>query len=101
MQSNYGSILGVYGERPKIIVKKLLEKNAVHLLGSDVHRKNSIYPKVPEAITEIKKIVGSTKLYELTTLNPKKILANKKIEIENCEKLELSIKEKVQLNMKK
>ena len=31
-QSNYGSILGNYGEKAKILVKKLLEANMVHFL---------------------------------------------------------------------
>lgn len=46
MQSNYGSIIGQYGEKAMIIAKKLLENNMVHFLGSDVHRKDTIYSRI-------------------------------------------------------
>lgn len=101
MQLNYGSILGLYGTRAQIIARKLLENNMVHFLGSDVHKQNSIYPKVPEAIKEIKKIIGQEKTYELTTLNAKNVLKNKTIEIETVKEIQLSMKEKLGMKMKK
>ena len=56
IQSNYGSILGMYGEKTKFILKKMLENNLVHFLGSDVHRQNSIYPQIPQALVELQEI---------------------------------------------
>ena len=50
MQSNYGSILGQYGQKAQFILEKLLENNMVHFLGSDVHRPNTIYKRIPEAL---------------------------------------------------
>ena len=50
MQANYGSILGQYGEKTEIIVRKFLENNMIHFLGSDVHRQNSIYKRIPKAL---------------------------------------------------
>lgn len=38
MQANYGSIIGQYGEKAQVIVKKFFENNMIHMLGSDVHR---------------------------------------------------------------
>lgn len=101
MQANYGSILGIYGEKPKMIVRKFLENNMIHFLGTDVHRQNTIYPKVPEALVEIKQIVGEEKLKEITTINPKLALQNKKIEIDTPQKVELTFKEKIIMNFKK
>lgn len=101
MQANYGSILGIYGEKPQMIVKKFLESNMIHFLGTDVHRQNTIYPKVPEALVEIKQIVGEEKLKEITTINPKLALQNKKIEIDTPQKVELTFKEKIIMNFKK
>ena len=101
MQANYGSILGIYGEKPQMIVKKFLESNMIHFLGTDVHRQNTIYPKVPEALVEIKQIVGEEKLKELTTINPRLVLHNKKIDIETPRKVELTLKEKIIMNFKK
>lgn len=74
IQSNYGSILGMYGKEAKKTIKYLLKHNLVHFLGSDVHRSNSIYPKVTIAINKIEKIIGKEKLYMLTTKNAEDIL---------------------------
>ena len=101
MQANYGSILGRYGEKAALIVQKLLENNMIHFLGSDVHKTNTIYPQVPEALRIIKIIVGEDKLRELTEINPKLVLQNKAIEIDEPKNFKLSLKEKVMVNLKK
>lgn len=101
MQVNYASIIGYYGERAQIIVKKMLENNMVHLLGSDVHSPNTIYPKIPEILSNIKEIIGDKKLEKLTTINPNLILKNKRIEIEEPNNIELTLKEKLMLKLKR
>lgn len=84
MQCNYGSIIGIYGKEPKETIKKLLEHHMVHFLGSDTHRPNTIYPRIPQAIEEINKIVGEEEQKLLTTVHPEAIIQNQKIEeIEN------------------
>ena len=101
MQANFGSILGIYGEKAQMIVRKFFESNMIHFLGTDVHRQNSIYPKVPEALVEITKIIGDEKVRELTKINPRLVLHNKKIEIDTPQKVELTLKEKIIMNFKK
>ena len=101
MQANYGSILGQYGEKAEFIVRKFFENNMIHFLGSDVHRQNSIYPKIPFALEKIKHIIGERKLEELTTINPELALANKKIEIEEPTEVTLTFKEKLLMMLKK
>lgn len=101
MQANYGSILGQYGERAQMMVEKFLENNSIHFLGSDVHRKNTIYPKIPYAINRIGEIVGTDKLEELTEINPQLALANKRIEIDEPYEVTLTFKEKLRMLMKK
>ena len=101
MQANYGSILGRYGEKAALIVQKLLENNMIHFLGSDVHKTNTIYPQVPEALRIIKIIVGEEKLREITDINPKLVLQNKAIDIDEPKNFKLSLKEKVMVNLKK
>ena len=101
MQANYGSILGQYGEKAEIIVRRFFENNMIHFLGSDVHRQNSIYKRVPQALEEIKEIVGEEKLKELTTINPKLALENKRIDIEDPEEFSLTIKEKLIMYIKR
>ena len=101
MQANYGSILGQYGEKAKIIVEKFLENNMIHFLGSDVHRQNSIYKKIPQALNIIEEIIGKAKLQQLTTINPKLALENKKIDIDEPEEFSLTLKEKLIMYLKR
>lgn len=74
LQSNYGSMLGIYGRTAKKTLKKMLKENLVDLFGSDVHRENTIYPKVPKAIQKISKYVSEDRLEELISYNAEKIL---------------------------
>lgn len=100
MQANYGSIIGQYGSKAKMLVKKLYENNMVHLLGSDVHRENTIYPKIPNCLSEIEKIIGKEKLEKLTTINPKLVLTNKRINIETPYEIEYTFSEKLEMQTK-
>lgn len=58
IQSNYASILGYYGKHAQKTMKKLLKNNLINFLGTDTHRKNTIYPMVPKSIKKISKIIG-------------------------------------------
>lgn len=73
-QSNYGSIVGMYGLGAKLTLKKMLKNNLVDLLGSDVHRPNSIYPKVPKAIEKISKLTSRHQLEDMINNNAEAIL---------------------------
>lgn len=101
MQSNYGSIIGMYGEKAEIVVRKLLENNMVHFLGSDVHKVGSIYPRIQNSLKEIKDIIGEDKLNEICSVNPELVLENKRIDIDEPREIKLSLKEKMKLNLKK
>ena len=95
MQANYGSIIGQYGNKAKMIVKKFFEGNMIHLLGTDVHRQNTIYPKIPQILSELNGLIGEEKLEELTTINPNLVLHNKRIDIETPHLMKLNFKEKM------
>lgn len=73
-QSNYGSIIGMYGKSAKKTLKKLLKNNLISFLGSDVHRTGQIYPKIPKALKKLRKILSIEELEKLTTLNAQKVL---------------------------
>lgn len=90
-QANYGSIIGVYGNKIKETVQKLLTHNMIHFLGSDNHRPNTIYRVMPEIITNLNKLIGEDKQNELTTINPMNILENKDIDIEEPETIKKSL----------
>ena len=97
MQANYGSIVGQYGKKAQMIVQKFLENNMTHMLGTDAHRQNTIYPKIPEILVELKSLIGEEKLNELTTINPELVINNKRIDIRKPYKFELTIKEKMSM----
>lgn len=75
-QMNFGSIIGVYGKDVKKTAIKLLKNNYIHFLGSDVHRKESIYTKIESAKKKIIKIIGKEKFDILTIENPNHIINN-------------------------
>ena len=95
MQCNYGSIIGQYGKKAQIIVKKIYENNMVHFLGTDVHKQNTIYERIPEILPQISEIIGEEKLKEITTMNAQKVLENKRIDIDEPKQIKLSLKEKI------
>ena len=90
-QTNYGSIIGVYGNEIKETAKKLLTHNMIHYLGSDNHRVNTIYKHIPEALKLLEKWIGQEKTLELTTNNPKYILNDEKLEIDEPIELKKTI----------
>ncbi len=73
-QSNYGSVIGMYGSTAKKTLKKLLKEDLISFLGSDVHTVGQIYPKVPKILKKLEKWISPEKLKELTTLNAEEIL---------------------------
>lgn len=79
-QSNYGSIVGWYGKDAEKTMKKLLKEDAIHFLGSDVHRTNHTYTIIPKALKKLRKIISEEKLEQLTMLNAQKVLDNQEIE---------------------
>ena len=83
IQSNYGSIIGQYRKDAQVTVKKMLQHNMVHLLGSDVHRPNSIYLGIEGALEELEKLIGTDKVKEITEYNPQKIINGETIDIDN------------------
>ena len=101
MQGNYGSIIGQYGEKAKIMMRKFLKNNIIHFLGTDVHRQNTIYPRIPECLAEINSLIGEERLEEISTTNTSLALKNKRIDIAEPIPVELTLKEKIIMNFKK
>ena len=79
-QSNYGSILDLYGKEAQKTLEKLLRQDLINFMASDVHRPDTIYSVIEESKNKIEKIVGSFKLEKLTTINPRKIIMNENID---------------------
>lgn len=78
-QCNYGSFIGKYGKNAERIMKKLLKEDLVYCLGTDVHRCKSTYIEMPIILKKLEKLIGKSKLNELSNLNPNKIIQNESI----------------------
>lgn len=100
MQANYGSVIGQYGKRAEVIVKKFLKNNMIHFLGTDVHRINAIYPKIPQILNVLDKLIGKENVEKLTNENPKLVLENKEIQILEPKKVRLDMKDKIIMRLK-
>lgn len=79
LQSNYGSIVDIYGKEAKKTLKKLLKMDLISFLGTDTHKQGTIYSIMPQILKKFKKVISEEKLYEITTENPKKILEDQEI----------------------
>lgn len=89
-QSNYGSVIGMYGKEAQKTVKLLLKNDMIHFLGSDVHKASTVYAKMPEIIQELRKILERDKFKRLTKLNAQLVLENKAIFTEIPKKIKKS-----------
>lgn len=78
-QANYGSIIGMYGLKAKRTLKILLRNNLISFFGSDVHRPEQVYNKIPKIIKKLKKIISDEEFEEFTETNPQKVLNNEEI----------------------
>lgn len=93
-QANYGSIIGIYGKQAQKTVKQLLKNNMIHFLGSDVHRPQSIYSKMPEILQELEKIIDYEQIKKITQTNPSLVLENQVIYVDKPTKIKKSFWEK-------
>lgn len=76
LQSNYGSIVDIYGKEARKTLKKLFKMDVISFLGTDTHKEGTIYQIMPQIIKKLRKVISEEKLYEITTENPRKILEN-------------------------
>lgn len=77
-QGNIGSLYGYYGQKSKKMLKKMLKKNMIHFLASDIHHQNNIYQNNIQK--DLLKIVKNDKIVtDLLETNVEKVLKNKNI----------------------
>lgn len=81
MQSNFASITDYYGKSAKNTLKTLLKANMIHFLAVDAHNHKK-YDIIQEQIQKFEKIISKEQLENLTTVNPKHILDNTVLQIE-------------------
>ena len=78
-QANYGSIIGMYGNKAKKTLKILLKNHLISFFGSDVHRPEQIYNKMAKIIKKLKKIISDEEFEKISVINPQKVLNNEDI----------------------
>lgn len=78
-QGNYESLFGKYGYHCKKTLKKLLKINAIHFLGSDIHKKNATC-NLNKLNKKLKRIIKDEKtIKKLTNDNFTKVIKNELI----------------------
>lgn len=78
-QMNAGSLTGIYGEHIKKFAEKLLERNLVHVLGSDGHNDNKRRTDIKKALDIIKE--KNFNVYEWIISNEERILKGEEVDI--------------------
>lgn len=96
-QSNFGSIIGLYGKNAKNTVEKLLKSDMIHFLGTDTHKQNTIYPMINEILIKLEKTIGKDKIKQLTETNPRLVLENQRIEMEEPKEIKKSFFDKIRI----
>lgn len=85
-QSNFGSIMGMYGDDARLCMNDLLKRNMIQILATDSHKANSVYYKIDKYIEKIGEKISKEYLEELVLTNPLKILNNEDFEIRKFKK---------------
>ena len=79
LQLNIASLNGRYGSEAKETAENLLKANMIHVLGTDVHHKDSFNLAIEEGKEIIKKIVDEDMYNDLLENNGRKVLNNESI----------------------
>ena len=75
VQSNYGSVMGLYGKKAKVTAEILLKNKLIHFLSSDTHKQGTIYENIDKIIKNLIHISGDNKyIRKITTINAQDIL---------------------------
>lgn len=86
LQSNIGSVIGMYGESARICINELLKKEMIQILATDAHKTNSVYYKLDKISLKIKEKIAIDYYNELTLYNPQNILNDENIIVRKYKK---------------
>lgn len=80
-QGNIGSLYGKYGLRPKQTLEKMLKKNMIHFIASDIHHDTQTsYDRVLDAMKIVEKLTNSKKkVQDLFITNALKVINDEEI----------------------
>lgn len=80
-QVNAGSLRGIYGKTIKEFAEHLVEKNMIHMVGSDAHDDHGRTTKIESALDVIKR--KNIELYKWINENEHKIIEGKSVDVLN------------------
>ena len=61
-QANYGSIIGMYGKKAEKTLKKLLKNDLIRFFGTDSHRIDQVYTKMPKILKKLHKVLSDEEI---------------------------------------
>lgn len=79
MQMNLASLTGYYGHTVKKIAKKMVKRQMVHFLGTDVHRENSRVFNYSKTLHYLKKEMDSEMFLEVMYKNGEKMIKGEEV----------------------
>ena len=83
LQANYASIDGYYGVQAKKTMIKLLKNKMIQFLGSDAHKKRTVYSDMDKYLKALSKYLSEDDIHELSYKNPVKVIHDEKIKFED------------------
>lgn len=90
LQSNTGSLTGLYGKEVQKMVDQLLERNMISFFSTDAHTSKRRAPRIREAYDIVNSRCGDKYAEDLFHENAKKILLNEYIECAKVKKISTS-----------
>ena len=79
-QANFGSIIGMYGNKAKKTLKELLKNDLISFFGTDTHRPEQVFTKMPHIMKKLRKLLSDEEIERFTSINPQKVINNEDIE---------------------
>lgn len=77
VQVNAGSIIGKSGTKAKKDIRKMMQKNLVHFVGTDAHDIKSRPPLMKKSVRYVEKKFGEDVAERIFKINPEMLIKNK------------------------
>ena len=87
VQTNSGSITGMFGEKVAARAKRLIENHMACFIGSDAHRVKIRNTDMTEAVKSLREMAGAGYAEDILENNPRRILKNQEISWDVPEKM--------------
>ncbi len=79
LQGTLGPLTGLWGGRPRALLKTLLERGMIHLVSTDIHRSRQIGRLFHDGVEGLTKLLGESRTTTLMQENPARILQGDEI----------------------